>query len=92
MFVFSGPGIKNATTIQNAHILDITPTVLYYLGLPVAKDMDGKPIPLFTEDFQTKNPLKTITTYEIKPRKSKRISSPMDKEIIKKLRGLGYIK
>jgi predicted AlkP superfamily phosphohydrolase/phosphomutase/tetratricopeptide (TPR) repeat protein len=37
-----GPGIQADERIYGASILDITPTVLTLLGLPVGEDMDGK--------------------------------------------------
>jgi tetratricopeptide (TPR) repeat protein len=40
----AGPGIKRGEQIYGANLLDITPTVLNLLGLPVAEDMDGKPL------------------------------------------------
>lgn len=40
----AGPGIKRGEQIYGATLLDITPTVLNLLGLPVAEDMDGKPL------------------------------------------------
>jgi predicted AlkP superfamily phosphohydrolase/phosphomutase/tetratricopeptide (TPR) repeat protein len=38
----NGPGIKAGETIYGSTLLDITPTILTLLGLPVGKDMDGK--------------------------------------------------
>jgi len=40
----AGPGIKRDEQIYGANLLDITPTILNLLGLPVADDMDGKPL------------------------------------------------
>jgi len=42
MFVMSGPGIKRNETVYGASLLDITPTLLHYLELPVGEDMDGR--------------------------------------------------
>lgn len=42
VLVMSGPGIKAAQTIHGAGLLDITPTALTLLGLPVGADMDGR--------------------------------------------------
>lgn len=39
---FYGPNIKKDERIYGASLLDITPTLLTFLGLPVGKDMDGK--------------------------------------------------
>lgn len=36
-----GSGLRKGVSITNGRIMDIAPTVLYLLGLPVAEDMDG---------------------------------------------------
>jgi len=41
MLVISGPGIKKDERVYGASLLDIAPTILWLLGLPVPKDMDG---------------------------------------------------
>lgn len=38
----AGPGLKRDERIYGASLLDIAPTVLTLLGLPVGQDMDGK--------------------------------------------------
>jgi hypothetical protein len=46
-------------------VLDVTPTLLYFLGLPVARDMDGYARPdLFTTAFTTGRPLTFIPSYD----------------------------
>ena len=40
IFVINGKGIEQSTT--NASILDISPTVLHLLGIPIPEDVDGK--------------------------------------------------
>lgn len=42
VIAMAGPGIKQGETIVGANLLDIAPTILNLLGLPAAKDMDGK--------------------------------------------------
>lgn len=44
IFVIKGPGIKTDEIIHGASLLDITPTILTLLGLPVGEDMDGTPL------------------------------------------------
>ncbi|MEO5644062.1 MAG: alkaline phosphatase family protein [Bacteroidia bacterium] len=44
IFAAMGPGIKKDERIYGASLLDITPTILSLFGLPVGKDMDGKPL------------------------------------------------
>jgi tetratricopeptide (TPR) repeat protein len=42
IFVMAGPGIKQNHEFSGASVLDVTPTILHYLGKPVGKDMEGK--------------------------------------------------
>ena len=39
-----GPGIRSDARIEGATLLDIAPTVLTLLGLPIGEDMEGKVI------------------------------------------------
>lgn len=42
LLAMSGPGIKPGLEVHGASILDITPTALTLLGLPIGADMDGR--------------------------------------------------
>lgn len=44
MLVIAGPGIRKDELVHGATLLDVTPTILTLLGLPVGDDMDGKPL------------------------------------------------
>ena len=47
-----------------ASLLDFAPTILYYLGLPVARDMEGfARTDLFRDDFTASQPITFIPTY-----------------------------
>ncbi len=96
IIVMKGPGIKKNNEIKNATIYDITPTILYIFGMPVAKDMDGKVIlEAFKDKYRKVKEIHYIESYEnlsqeIK-RKEKRIDR-LDEETLEQLRSLGYIK
>jgi predicted AlkP superfamily phosphohydrolase/phosphomutase len=46
-------------------IVDVAPTLLYFLGLPVARDMDGYArADLFTRSFTAERPIAFIPSYE----------------------------
>jgi len=54
------PGRKS-----RASVVDVVPTILYFLGLPVAHDMDGRArIDLFRREFSEGRPVTGILTYE----------------------------
>lgn len=62
----SGPGIEPGLLLKNVSILDITPSVLHHLGLPVASDMPGKVVPGIIGK-SSKRATELIGSYELKP-------------------------
>jgi tetratricopeptide (TPR) repeat protein len=44
MLVMAGPHVRRDDTIEGASVMDVAPTVLTLLGLPVGDDMDGRPL------------------------------------------------
>lgn len=44
MFVMAGPGIRRDELVFGVNLLDVTPTILTLFGLPVGRDMDGRPL------------------------------------------------
>jgi len=62
---FYGKGIEKRNTMEGMKIVDIAPTILYFLGLPVGKDMDGiVQSPVFVREFTAENPIFYIGSYE----------------------------
>jgi len=62
---FFGKNIVRGRNIDRIHLIDIAPTLLNYLGLPVGKDMDGIVVSsVFSEDFKMENPVLYISSYE----------------------------
>ena len=54
-------GSGRGNTVEGIQIVDIAPTILYYLGLPVGKDMDGiVQSPIFIREFTAENPIFSI--------------------------------
>jgi hypothetical protein len=99
ILIIKGKGIKKNYRIRNCSVLDITPTILYLLGLPVAKDMDGRVLTeIFTQEYLRKNPITYIESYEnlfkAEPfeKKAPHRERKLEKELLEQLRSLGYIK
>lgn len=68
IIIAAGPGIAAGSRVQGASVLDVTPTILHVLGLPVADDMRGRAlISLFASGPLGKKPMQKIPTYEAKP-------------------------
>lgn len=52
IFFATGPGIKENIPCQDAHLIDLAPTILYLLESSIPRDMDGKVlISCIDEDF-----------------------------------------
>ncbi|MFN3342888.1 MAG: alkaline phosphatase family protein [Flavobacteriales bacterium] len=61
MIAFSGPGIHSNTEIFGSSVIDIAPTILHYMGLPVGKDMYGK---VLQQCFSEHNEIQWIDSWE----------------------------
>jgi hypothetical protein len=58
-----GPFVQHAR-LQRGSIVDVAPTVLYYLGLPIGRDMDGYArTDIFVQSFRAERPIAFIPSY-----------------------------
>jgi predicted AlkP superfamily phosphohydrolase/phosphomutase len=88
-----GSNVRKGGRILDADVLDVTPTILYALGYPLAKDMDGTVLTdAFTEDYLRAHPVAFVPTYETGQRPAGApVSSAVDEKVKAKLKALGYI-
>jgi len=94
ILILSGGDYRKGVQITDANIYDVTPTLLYQLGLPVADDFDGKVLSFaFNDEYRKSHPVLHIKSWESGPAKEaeKPIATPDDKEMMEDLRSLGYI-
>ncbi|UCC40936.1 MAG: hypothetical protein JSV96_05745 [Candidatus Aminicenantes bacterium] len=62
---FYGKSIAKGKNIEGTRLIDIAPTLLYYLGLLVGKDMDGiVRSSIFVDEFTAENPVPYIFSYD----------------------------
>ena len=92
--VVAGPGIKRDERIYGASLIDIAPTVLSVLGVPIGEDMDGRPL---LEIFETPPTVETIPSWEKVPGDSgmhaegKQLDREQANELMQQFAALGYI-
>ena len=100
IFLAAGPHIRRGVEVQGASVLDLTPTVLHYLGFPVAKDMDGKVLEnVFKDGFAGEQGIRYVSTYEPGDdvrvaetgAQSKDFSAAESDKAMAALRSLGYV-
>jgi len=66
LFLFLGQGFSHGAFVRKAELVDLVPTLLYGLGFPIARDLDGN---ILTEVFETSfiagQPLSFVPSYEV---------------------------
>jgi predicted AlkP superfamily phosphohydrolase/phosphomutase len=92
IFIAHGRKIRAASTIEGAQIVDVAPTVLYAMGLPIPGNMDGRVLldAFLRSDVQSRPPEYT----EAAPRSEGAdfgLSAEDERAMRDKLRGLGYL-
>ena len=64
LMAYGGPVARGRRSAR-ASVVDVVPTVLYFLGLPIGRDMDGYArTDLFQRPFTDARPITYIPTYE----------------------------
>jgi arylsulfatase A-like enzyme len=77
-----------------ARVVDVAPTVLYALGVPLSRELPGQPLrQLFGGAALNASRERFVSTYG-RPftRPAARRGQPLDQEMIDRLRSLGYVK
>jgi hypothetical protein len=87
---FYGGGVRPGR-LEPMSSLDITPTLLPLLGLPVADDMDGRASKRVLDDLDLE--IRTVDSYDflVKAAEDRDEGSTHDRALRERLRSLGYI-
>jgi len=65
VLMMMGEGITTGRQTGRAELVDVVPTILYALGFPVARDLDGSVLnDFFKTDFLVRQPLTFVPSYE----------------------------
>jgi predicted AlkP superfamily phosphohydrolase/phosphomutase len=89
-----GKGVKKRWQIKGANIIDLAPTILYSLGVPVPDDMEGNILTdIYTRDFIAAHPIEyTKTPFSEVVRGADKVYSTEEEDLIsQKLKDLGYL-
>lgn len=95
IFLCKGEDIKKRLCLNNIKILDIAPTILHLMGVPVPDDMDGRVFAeMFTEERMKGRPViysKTQSAGEGADKGEHNYTDKDEAEIKNRLHGLGYM-
>ena len=87
-----GAGIRSGEQVENTRIMDLTPTILHLMGLPVPEDMDGR---VLSEALTVGRPVEyereMATEDAIAPGPGGALSDEEIAEVEERLRSLGYL-
>lgn len=85
-----GPAFKQCEKIFGASLLDVTPTILHYFGLPVGQDMEGQVLNSLFKQAETPG---DIPSWEITGNRPEFVEqqSHSSTEMLNQLEELGYI-
>jgi hypothetical protein len=93
LLVLAGTGVR-AGARQGGSGADVAPTILYLLGVPVSRELPGRArTDLVDPSFVSRVPVRSLDTYgrrTIGPRPPG--STPLDQEMLERLRSLGYVR
>ena len=90
ILVINGPGIRKGAVLPDASVLDVTPTILALMRLPVAEDMEGRAL---EEAWSSPMRPERIASYEsaAPAGSAEPIATSLDDEILARLKALGYV-
>ena len=89
---FYGRGVRAGGKIGDAGLLDVLPTLLDLLDVPIAKDLEGHVMrDALDEDFKKRHPPSVVDTYGGVERPAAPTQTELDRNVLERLRSLGYI-
>jgi len=92
IFIAYGKDIREGFAFKGADIMDLAPTVLHLMGLPVPDDMDGKVLrEILKDEARDGYPLKSEPAEEFSGEAKKDYTDEEEEKIRKRLKALGYI-
>ena len=88
-----GPWVKQGQTLHGAQIMDLAPTILHYLGVPVPAEMDGQVLDIFDPAFIESHPVQYVDRHAAgaSPLDDTGLSAEEEEQIKLHLERLGYL-
>ncbi len=87
-----GPHVQVGAELQNASLVDLAPTILYALDLPIPPDMDGRVLTeAFTPEFVKQTQMQYGTENAVRTDFGGTYSDDEEAEVIQRLADLGYV-
>lgn len=89
---FAGPGVQPGKQLEGARLIDLAPTILAAMGVPIPDDMDGRVLTdAFANHYFDEQPIQYVTPAKPESRRQMAYTEEDAEEIKERLRGLGYM-
>ncbi len=88
VLLLAGPGVRQGSVVDEAHLTDVVPTVLALLGLPLPRPLDGR---VLEEALREPVPVRYLPVDEEDAGDTRPVSPDASSEILQRLRDLGYL-
>ena len=94
LFAAVGDAVNTRLKDGSARSTDVMPTVLHALGIPISRELAGRPlVEMFSAAFARRSPVREVSTYgSPTAERAPRSGQPLDQEMIDRLRSLGYVR
>ena len=93
IFIVNGPAIRHGHSIDAVRLVDITPTILYLLGVPISPMLEGRVVEeALAPGYVASHELRIdMEEPAFEPAAVAETSAEDDPQILQRLRALGYI-
>jgi hypothetical protein len=92
IFGLYGSGVRKGFSARRVHVYDVTPTLLYCLGLPLSRELPGR---ILEESFDAaamgRLPRSTVATYGRREQPMRMADPATDAAYRERLKSLGYL-
>ncbi len=87
-----GEPFRSNYRFNQVSIMDVAPTVLHLLGIPIPTEIDGKVlVDIFNQDYLSRNPIRYNDNPILGRAKGRVLSSDEMDEVRRRLEGIGYV-
>jgi predicted AlkP superfamily phosphohydrolase/phosphomutase len=93
VFIARGPGIRRNQSVSRLNILDVAPTTLYAMGIPIPQDFQGRVVKeLYTPEHIAMSPV----SWGSRTVAAESVARPLDVpeedlDVLEKMKALGYL-
>jgi len=92
IFLAHGESVNKGSNISEANLIDVAPTVLHIMGCKIPEDMDGRVLTgIFKAGYIEQHPVAFTEPAVSKRAAHSEMSAEDQKQVLERLRSLGYI-